>query len=84
MAATSEANSQSSFIASLKVQQYLKGTPSDTGELTSYLRMLAKHVYLQGKGESEELLRLPKPLTLVLATRLSTYPLATISRTVQI
>lgn len=40
MAATSEATSQSSVIASLKVQHIeLKGTPSDTGELTSYLRM---------------------------------------------
>lgn len=69
----------------LQVSKYdniqLKGTPSDTGELTSYLRMVAKHVYLQEKGKSEELLKLSKPLTLVLATNLSTYALVTISRT---
>lgn len=28
----------------------LNGTPSSTGELTSYLRMYAKHMYLQEKG----------------------------------
>lgn len=69
MAATSGVTSQSSFIE----------TPSDTGELTSYLSMVAKQMYLQGK--SEELLRLPKPLTLVLATKLSMYALVTIFRT---
>ncbi len=58
----------------------LKGTLRHR-DLTSYLSMSAKHMYFQGKGESEKLLRLPKPLTLVLATKLSTYPLVTISRT---
>ena len=39
-------------------------------------------MYLRGKGGGrEELLRQPKLLTSVLATKLSTYPLVTISRT---
>lgn len=39
-------------------------------------------MYLERKGESENLLRLPKILTFILATTVkSTYPLVTISRT---